>query len=139
MKAMIGIGLSDSRFIGMRAWMTRKISAESWKEAVFEISLSSWVIFEWFTQRNFASDNRTLSPFSPLKLEFLSRGSPLINIYIMFLILIRGYSKTQKRPFFNNIYVYILYTYTVRIPKKFLWVNYSKTLKKLKGNCIMLT
>jgi len=38
MKAMIGIGLSDSRFIGKRAWMTRKISAESWKVAVFENS-----------------------------------------------------------------------------------------------------
>jgi len=28
-------------FIGKRAWMTRKISAESWKIAVFEIPLSS--------------------------------------------------------------------------------------------------
>jgi hypothetical protein len=38
MKAMIGIGHCDSRFIGKRAWMTRKISAESWKIAVFENS-----------------------------------------------------------------------------------------------------
>ena len=36
MTEMIGIGLSDSRFIGKRAWMTRKIFAESWKIAAFE-------------------------------------------------------------------------------------------------------
>ena len=37
-------------FIWKKAWMTRKISAESWKEAVFEIPLSPWAFLEYFTQ-----------------------------------------------------------------------------------------
>jgi len=140
MKAMIGIGHCDSRFIGKRAWMTRKISAESWKVAVFEIPLSSWVIFEWFTQKLIPCDNRTLSPIFGLKFRFLSfwvGGPPSINIYIMFLILIRGYSKTQKRPFYGiYIYIYIRYLESITTTK-FLWVNHSKTLKNTQRNCIM--
>ena len=142
MKAMIGIVHGDSRFIGKRAWMTRKISAESWKVAVFEISLSSWVNLEWFTQRNYASDNRTLSLFFDLNFRFLSfwvGGLPLINIYIVFLILIRGYSITQGKPFYSiyNIYIYYIYIYIryldSRTTTKFPWVNHSRELKELKG------
>ena len=127
--------------------MTRKISADLWKVVVFELittytfSLSSWVIFEWFTQKLFPCDNRTLSPFFGLKIRFLSfwvGGLPYKYIHSVSQILIRGYSKTQKRPFYS-IYIYIYYIYIYirylenRITTRILWVNYSKTLKKLKG------
>ena len=102
-------------FIWKKAWMTRKISSESWKIAVFEIFLSSWVIFEWFTQKLFPCDNKALSPFFGLKIKFLSfwvGGPPPTNKYTLFLILKGGYSITQGNPFYSiYIYIYILYLY----------------------------
>ena len=106
-------------FIWKKAWMTRKISVELWKVVVFKLittytfSLSSWVIYEWFTQKLFPCDNRSLSPFFGLKNRFLSfwvGGLPYKYIHSVSLILIRGYSKTQKRPFYS-IYIYIYYIY----------------------------
>ena len=131
MKAMIGIGHCDSRFIGKRAWMTRKISAESWKVAVFEIPLSPWAFLEYFTQGN----SLVISGFYPRKsipLSYWVVGHPLKYIYTMFLILIRGYSITQGKPFYS-IYIYIRYLDS-RTTTKFPWVNHSRSLKGTQGN-----
>ena len=104
MTEMIGIGLSDSRFIGKRAWMTRKISAESWKVAVFEIPLSPWAFLEYFTQGN-SLINSGLYPRKSISLSYWVVGLPLKYINTLFLILIRGYSITQGKPFSYIIYI----------------------------------
>ena len=91
-------------FIWKKAWMTRKISAESWKVAVFEIPLSPWAFLEYFTQGN----SLIISGFYPRKsipLSYWVVGLPLKYINTLFLILIRGYSITQGKPFSYIIYI----------------------------------
>ena len=92
-------------FIWKKAWMTRKISAESWKVAVFEIPLSPWAFLEYFTQGN-SLINSELYPRKSISLSSWVGGPLLINKYILSLILIRGYSITQGKPFYS-IYIYI--------------------------------
>ena len=98
-------------FIWKRAWTTRKISAELWKAVVFEFittytfSLSPWVFLEYFTQGN-SLINSGLYPRKSISLSSWVGGPPLINKYILSLILIRGYSRTQGKPFYS-IYIYI--------------------------------
>ncbi len=98
MTEMIGIGLSDSRFIGKRAWMTRKISAELWKIAVFEDSLESlsksWVVYS----RELVINFKTLSPKIHF-LELLSSTPPLINKYIVFQIFDKGVLNNSRKAF----------------------------------------
>ena len=114
--------------------MTRKISAESWKVAVFEIPLSPWAFLEYFTQGN-SLINSELYPRKSISLSSWVGGPLLINKYILFLILIRGYSITQGKPFYS-IYIYIRYLDS-RTTTKFPWVNHSRELKGTQGNCNM--
>ena len=86
-------------FIWKKAWMTRKISAESWKVAVFEIPLSPWAFLEYFTQGNSLVISG-LYPRKSIPLSYWVVGLPLKYINTLFLILIRGYSITQGKPFF---------------------------------------
>ena len=101
-------------FIWKKTWMTRIISAESWKADVFELittytfSLSPWAFLEYFTQGNSLVISG-LYPRKSIPLSYWVVGHPLKYIYTMFLILIRGYSITQGKPFYN-IYIYILDT-----------------------------
>ena len=91
-------------FIRKKVWMTRKISAESWKIAVFEIPLSPWAFLEYFTQGNSLVISG-LYPRKSIPLSYWVVGHPLKYIYTMFLILIRGYSITQGKPFSYIIYI----------------------------------
>ena len=113
-------------FIWKKAWMTRKISAESWKIAVFEIPLSPWAFLEYFTQGN-SLINSEFYPRKSISLSSWVGGLLLINKYILSLILIRGYSITQGKPFYS-IYIYIRYLDS-RTTTKFPWVNHSRELK----------
>ena len=120
--------------------MTRKISAKLWKIAVFEIPLSPWVTLEYFTQGN-SLINSELYPRKSISLSTWVGGPLLINKYILFLILIRGYSITQGKPFYSiYIYIYIYYIYIYiryldsRTTTKFPWVNHSRELKGTQGN-----